>query len=109
MIASIDIPVDSVVLETQFVELTEQGLKALGIDFNNANGQIGVVTLGSGSFTVGLPEQGCNGVGDQLLRSRQQRRLPGGALCADPEGQWPHRLEAANLRAERLDRQDRHR
>lgn len=64
MIASIDIPVDSVVLETQFVELTEQGLKALGIDFNNANGQIGVVTLGSGSFTVGLPEQGCNSVGD---------------------------------------------
>ena len=45
MIAAIDIPVDSVVLETQFVELTEQGLKAIGIDFNNANGQIGVVTL----------------------------------------------------------------
>jgi general secretion pathway protein D len=64
MIAAIDIPVDSVVLETQFVELTEQGLKALGIDFNNANGQIGVVTLGSGSFTVGLPEQGCNSLGD---------------------------------------------
>ncbi len=64
MIASIDIPVDSVVLETQFVELTEQGLKALGIDFNNANGQIGVVTLGSGSFTVGLPEQGCSALGE---------------------------------------------
>ncbi len=63
MIAAIDIPVDSVVLETQFVELTEQGLKALGIDFNNANGQIGVVTLGSGSFTIGLPEQGCNSFG----------------------------------------------
>lgn len=63
MIAAIDIPVDSVVLETQFVELTEQGLKALGIDFNNANGQIGVVTVGSGSFTIGLPEQGCNSFG----------------------------------------------
>ncbi|HVU30565.1 MAG TPA: secretin N-terminal domain-containing protein [Sphingomicrobium sp.] len=50
MIAAIDIPVDSVVLETQFVELTEQGLKAIGIDFNNANGQIGVVTLQSGQF-----------------------------------------------------------
>ena len=60
MIEAIDIPVDSVVLETQFVELTEQGLKALGIDFNNANGQIGVVTFGSGSFTLGLPEQGCH-------------------------------------------------
>ena len=59
MIAAIDIPVDSVVLETQFVELTEQGLKALGIDFNNANGQLGVFTFGSGSFTLGLPEQGC--------------------------------------------------
>ncbi len=50
MIAAIDIPVDSVVLETQFVELTEQGLKALGIDFNNANGQLGVVTFQSGQF-----------------------------------------------------------
>jgi general secretion pathway protein D len=50
MIAAIDIPVDSVILETQFVELTEQGLKAIGIDFNNANGQIGVVTLQSGQF-----------------------------------------------------------
>jgi general secretion pathway protein D len=49
-IAAIDIPVDSVVLETQFVELTEQGLKALGIDFNNANGQIGAVTFQSGQF-----------------------------------------------------------
>ena len=49
-IAAIDIPVDSVVLETQFVELTEQGLKALGIDFNNANGQLGVVTFQTGQF-----------------------------------------------------------
>ncbi|MGE5564440.1 MAG: type II secretion system protein GspD [Bacillota bacterium] len=50
MIAAIDIPVDSVVLETQFVELTEQGLKALGLDFNNANGQLGVVTFQTGQF-----------------------------------------------------------
>jgi general secretion pathway protein D len=56
MIASIDIPVDSVVLETQFVELTEQGLKAIGIDFNNANGQLGVVTFQSGQFIPpGIP------------------------------------------------------
>lgn len=56
MIAAIDIPVDSVVLETQFVELTEQGLKAIGIDFNNANGQLGVVTFQSGQFiTPGVP------------------------------------------------------
>ena len=61
MIAQIDIPVDSVVIETQFVELTEKGEKALGIDFANAAGQIGVVTFGSGSFTAGLPLQGCSG------------------------------------------------
>jgi general secretion pathway protein D len=60
MIAAIDIPVDSVVLETQFVELTEQGLKAIGIDFNNANGQIGVLTFGSGGFITGIPPQGCS-------------------------------------------------
>jgi|KBSSwiStaDraftv2_1062776.scaffolds.fasta_scaffold20226_2 general secretion pathway protein D len=61
MIAAIDIPVDSVVLETQFVELTENGLKALGIDFNNANGQIGVATLTSGPFSPLGFEQGCHG------------------------------------------------
>jgi len=56
MISAIDIPVDSVVLETQFVELTEQGLKAIGIDFNNANGQLGVVTFQSGQFIPpGIP------------------------------------------------------
>jgi general secretion pathway protein D len=55
-IAAIDIPVDSVVLETQFVELTENGLKALGIEFNNANGQLGVATFQSGQFiTPGVP------------------------------------------------------
>jgi general secretion pathway protein D len=50
MIAMIDIPLDSVVLETQMVELTETGSKALGIDFTNANGQIGVVTFQSGQY-----------------------------------------------------------
>jgi general secretion pathway protein D len=50
MIAVIDIPVDSVILETQMVELTETGSKALGIDFANANGQIGVVTYQRGQF-----------------------------------------------------------
>lgn len=61
MISAIDIPVDSVVLETQFVELTESGVKALGIDFNNSTGQLGVVTFGSGGFIAGLPQQGCTG------------------------------------------------
>jgi general secretion pathway protein D len=60
MISAIDIPVDSVVLETQFVELTESGVKALGIDFNNSTGQLGVATIGSGGFITGLPPQGCS-------------------------------------------------
>jgi len=64
MIAAIDLPVDSVVLETQFVELTESGVKALGIDFNNANGQIGVVSFHSGEEIIpGIPAQGCNSAG----------------------------------------------
>jgi general secretion pathway protein D len=50
LIAMIDIPVDSVLLETQMVELTESGAKSLGIDFANANGQIGVATFQSGQF-----------------------------------------------------------
>jgi len=50
MIAMIDIPVDSVILETQMVELTEQGQKSLGIDFNNASGQLGVATFQTGQF-----------------------------------------------------------
>lgn len=49
-IALIDIPVDSVILETQFVELTEQGAKNLGIDFNNQLGQIATGTITVGSF-----------------------------------------------------------
>jgi general secretion pathway protein D len=48
-IALIDIPVDSVILETQFVELTEQGVRNLGIDLNNASGQIAVGTLTTGA------------------------------------------------------------
>lgn len=55
-IAQIDIPLDSVILETQLVELTETGAKAIGIDFNNANGQIGVATFQSGQFIPpGIP------------------------------------------------------
>lgn len=46
----IDVPVDSVILETQFVELTESGARNLGIDFTNQNGQIGVGTATRGAF-----------------------------------------------------------
>lgn len=48
-IALIDIPVDSVILETQFVELTENGARNLGIDFNNASGQLAVGNVITGS------------------------------------------------------------
>jgi general secretion pathway protein D len=63
MIAQIDIPVDSVVIETQFVELTERGEKALGIDFANANGQIGLVTFHSGEAIIPGVVQGCDSSG----------------------------------------------
>ncbi|MFM5924054.1 MAG: type II secretion system protein GspD [Novosphingobium sp.] len=46
----IDQPVDSVILETEIVELTESGSKAVGIDFTNANGQIAVATFQSGQY-----------------------------------------------------------
>ena len=49
-IAMIDVPVDSVILETQFVELTETGTRNLGVDFNNASGQIGVASVQRGGF-----------------------------------------------------------
>ena len=49
-IALIDVPVDSVILETQFVELTEQGARALGIDFANASGQIASATIQTGNL-----------------------------------------------------------
>lgn len=64
MIAAIDIPVDSVILQTQMVELTETGQKALGIEFTNPNGlpgQIGTITFGSGSFIPLGVSQGCTG------------------------------------------------
>lgn len=49
-IALIDVPVDSVILETQFVELTELGARNIGIDFANANGQLAVGTVQAGQF-----------------------------------------------------------
>ncbi|HWE98927.1 MAG TPA: secretin N-terminal domain-containing protein [Caulobacteraceae bacterium] len=55
-IAIIDVPVGSVVLETIFVELTETAARNVGLDFNNANSQIGVATFGTGAFVpAGFP------------------------------------------------------
>jgi len=47
-IALIDVPVDSVILETQFVELSETGARNIGIDFNNSSGQIATGTITTG-------------------------------------------------------------
>jgi general secretion pathway protein D len=51
-IAQLDTPVDSVVLETVFVELTETGARNVGLDFNNGNNQIATVaySFSAGSF-----------------------------------------------------------
>ena len=58
-ISLIDVPVDSVILETELVELTESGAKAVGIDFTNASGQIAVGTLQAGQYAgVGVSYTG---------------------------------------------------
>lgn len=51
-IRALDVPVTSVVLETQFVELTEAGARNLGLDFNNGNNQI---ASGSYVYAKGFP------------------------------------------------------
>jgi general secretion pathway protein D len=51
-IAQLDVPVTSVVLETEFVELSETGARNLGLDFNNANGQIAAVNV---DYSKGFP------------------------------------------------------
>ena len=43
-------PVQSVLLETVFVELDESGAKNVGLDFNNTNNQIAVATFQTGAF-----------------------------------------------------------
>jgi general secretion pathway protein D len=64
-IAEIDVPLQSVILETVFVELTDNGAKNVGFDFNNANGQLGVATFQAGSFIPpGFPS-------DRILTSGQ--------------------------------------
>ncbi|MBW8882449.1 MAG: hypothetical protein JF615_13825 [Asticcacaulis sp.] len=51
-IAMLDVPVTSVVLETEFVELTESGARNLGLDFNNGSNQI---ATGSFFYSKGYP------------------------------------------------------
>ena len=61
-ISQLDVPVTSVVLETVFVELTESGARNLGIDFNNASGQVAnaAYALTRGDFP-GLPNTSRSG------------------------------------------------
>jgi general secretion pathway protein D len=54
-IAMLDVPVTSVVLETQFVELSETGARNLGLDFTNGNDQIGAVNI---AYAKGFPGLG---------------------------------------------------
>jgi general secretion pathway protein D len=49
-IAQIDVPVQSVSLETIFVELSETGARNVGLDFANANGQLALTTYQAGAF-----------------------------------------------------------
>lgn len=49
-IAELDVPVQSVILETVFVELTETGARNVGLDFTNSSGQIAVGTYQRGTF-----------------------------------------------------------
>ena len=53
-IAEIDVPVDTVILETQFVELTESGARNIGIDFTNANGEVAIATYQAGQYVPAL-------------------------------------------------------
>src|SRR5579871_6728660 len=49
-IAEIDVPVESVLLETMFVELDQSGAKNVGLDFTNSSGQVAVATFQTGGF-----------------------------------------------------------
>lgn len=49
-IAKIDIPLTSVLLETEFIELTESGARNVGLSFANSNGQVAVATVQAGQF-----------------------------------------------------------
>lgn len=51
-IAELDTPVTSVILETEFVELTETGARNLGLDFNNGANQVATATW---TYARGLP------------------------------------------------------
>ncbi len=50
-IDEVDVPLGSVMLETQIVELTDTAARDLGIDYTNAGGQVAAGTLGTKSLS----------------------------------------------------------
>ncbi len=58
-IALLDVAVQSVLLETVFVELTQTGASNIGLDFNNSAGQLAVANYQRGSFST---VQTCGGL-----------------------------------------------
>jgi len=85
-IAIIDVPVDSVILETQFVELTEQGVRNLGIDWvNPQTGQVAVGTLTRGSFNPFGAELRENVLSGQIQAALYAQVLKGnGRIVSSP-------------------------
>jgi len=78
-IAKLDIPLPSVILETQVVELTDTAAHDVGIDFTNGNGQVASATYGSrslntatGAFNLqaAVFEQVARGQGKVIARPR---------------------------------------
>ena len=75
-IALIDIPVDSVILETQLVELDDSAAKQVGIDLTNQNGQLAVFTAQSGQY---VPNGDLPNVGSHLNAANE---IVGGMLTS---------------------------
>jgi general secretion pathway protein D len=81
-IALIDVPVDSVILETELVELTESGARAVGIDFANTSGQIAVATYQVGQYvppgySTNAPGPGLRSVSLQMAINAQVQKGQG--------------------------------
>jgi general secretion pathway protein D len=51
LVAAIDIPVQSVLLEAKVVELSESAARSVGLDFTNTAGQAATATITTSSFT----------------------------------------------------------
>lgn len=70
-VESLDQPVQSVILDTVFIELTKTGSRNLGLDLNNSTGQIAQVVYQSGAFLNGSPYAKSFGVNMQAAFAAQ--------------------------------------